>query len=279
MLFMSSCRVAILGCGAIGNIIANSIDSGRAGKTRLEAVFDNDRSRCEELAEGLKIQPKIAGETRDILEDDEIDLVVEAASQQAVAEYALDILKSGKDLLVLSIGAFSDEDLFKSVQEKAEEKGCKVYLPSGAILGLDGVQAAGIASLDEASITTRKPPETLSKAKFVREEEIGLSDLEEPKVVFEGAASEAVKAFPKSLNVAASLSIAGAGFEKTKVKIIADPSLGQNVHEIEVRGEAGELKTTAHNFPSPENPKTSYLAALSAIRTLRNITESIQIGA
>lgn len=275
---MTLCRVAIVGCGAIGNILAKSIDSGRAGKTSLKAVFDIHKSRAEKLAADLKSSPKTTDEIEDILRDDEIDLVVETASQEAVSEYALDVLKSGKDLLVLSIGAFSDEDLFERVREKAEETGRKVYLPSGAILGLDGIYAAGIAGLEEATITTRKPTETLSKTKFVEEKKINLSALKEPKIIYEGPASEAVKAFPESLNVAASLSIAGAGFERTKVKIIADPSLNQNVHEIKVKGEAGELTATAHNFPSPENPKTSYLAALSAIRTLRNITEPIQIG-
>lgn len=275
---MAPYRVAIVGCGAIGSIIAKTIDSGGAGKTSLRIVFDIDESRAEELAANLKSSPKITDEIEDILRDDDIDLVVEAASQEAVSEYALDVLDSGKDLLVLSIGVFSDEDLFEGIREKAEERGRKVYLPSGAILGLDGTQAAGIAGLEEAAITTRKPAETLSKTEFVREKKIDLSDLEEPKVIYEGPASEAVKAFPESLNVAASLSIAGAGFERTRVEIIADPSLDQNVHEIKVRGEAGELTASAHNFPSPENPKTSYLAALSAIRTLRNITEPIQIG-
>lgn len=275
---MAPYRVAIVGCGAIGSIITKSIDSGGAGKTTLRIVFDIDESRAEELAANLKSSPKITDEIEDILRDDDIDLVVEAASQEAVSEYALDVLDSGKDLLVLSIGAFSDKDLFERVRERAEERSRKVYLPSGAIFGLDGIQAAGIAGLEEATITTRKPPETLSKTKFVREKKIDLSDLEEPEVIYEGPASEAVKAFPESLNVAASLSIAGAGFKRTRVEIIADPSLDQNVHEIKVRGEAGELTATAHNFPSPENPKTSYLAALSAIRTLRNITEPIQIG-
>lgn len=276
---MSTREVAIIGCGAIGGILARSIDGGNAGETELVTLFDLERGRAEELANDLSSPPTVAGGIGDILEDEAVDLVVEAASQEAVSEYSTDILRSGKDLVVLSVGAFSDEELLEEVRVEAENADSRVYLPSGAILGLDGIQAAEIAGFEEAVLTTRKPPETLSATKFVRENNIDLSGLEESRVIFEGPASEAVEEFPGSVNVAASLSLAGAGFRKTKVRVVADPSLEQNVHEVRVEGEAGEFTTEARNFPSPENPKTSYLAALSAIRTLRNLTGSFWIGA
>lgn len=276
---MSTREVAIIGCGAIGGILARSIDGGNAGETELVTLFDLERGRAEELANDLSSSPTVAGGIGDILEDEAVDLVVEAASQEAVSEYSTDILRSGKDLVVLSVGAFSDEELLEEVRVEAENADSRVYLPSGAILGLDGIQAAEIAGFEEAVLTTRKPPETLSATKFVRENNIDLSGLEESRVIFEGPASEAVEEFPGSVNVAALLSLAGAGFRKTKVRVVADPSLEQNVHEVRVEGEAGEFTTEARNFPSPENPKTSYLAALSAIRTLRNLTGSFWIGA
>lgn len=271
-------KVAIVGCGSIGSILAHFIDRGEAGDIELEALFDLDESLAEELADDLSISPDIETEIEEIIDDDSLDLVVEAASQEAVAEYAHDVLRSGKDLVVLSVGAFSDEELLEDVREVVREAKTRVYLPSGAILGLDGVQAAEIAEIDESVLTTRKPPETLSKTKYVKENDIDLSGLEEEELVFEGFASEAVKAFPESVNVAASLSLAGVGFDTTKVRIIADPSLDQNVHQIEIRGEAGEFRTEAKNYPSPLNPKTSYLAALSAVRTLRNLTDPVAIG-
>ncbi|KXA90136.1 hypothetical protein AKJ57_04435 [candidate division MSBL1 archaeon SCGC-AAA259A05] len=272
-------KIAIIGCGAIGSILAKSIDQGRAGNTELRVLFDLQRERAEELADELSTTPVVADEIKDVLDDEEVDLVVEAASQGAVSEYSVDALKSGKDLIILSIGAFSDEKLLRQVRDAAESSGHYIYLPSGAILGVDGIQAAEIAGFEEAVLTTRKPPETLSKTKFVQENDIDLSGLTEPRAVFEGPASEAVEAFPESVNVAATLSLAGAGFQDTHVRIVADPSLNQNVHEIKVKGEAGEFTTRARNFPSPENPKTSYIAALSAMRTLRNLTEPIWIGA
>lgn len=270
--------IAIIGCGAIGAILSRSIDSGGAGNTKLISLFDSDPEDARALAEELNDRPKVVENINGILNDDEIDLVVEAASQRAVKEYAEGVLLSGKDLVTLSVGAFSDEKLLEEVREIAKDNGRRVYLPSGAILGLDGIQAAEIAGFEEVVLTTRKPPETLASTKYVEEEEMDISDLEKPMVIFSGTATDAVKAFPESVNVAASLSIAGEGFEKTKVKVVADPSLSQNVHEIEIKGEAGEFRTEAKNFPSPENPKTSYLAALSAIRTLRNLTESVLIG-
>lgn len=275
---MSARKVAIIGCGVIGDILAKSIDEGSAGDTELRALFDLEKEQAEELEKELSISPLVADSVMDILEDEDVDVVVESASQKAVSQYSADILESGKDLLVLSVGAFSDEELFKEVREAAERAGKKVYLPSGAILGLDGIQAAEIAGFEKAVLTTRKPSETLLTTKFVKENDIELSDLSEPEVIFEGSASEAVKAFPGSVNVAASLSLAGAGFQETKVKIIADPNLEQNVHKIDIKGDAGEFSTEARNFPSPENPKTSYLAALSAVLTLKNLTDPVQIG-
>lgn len=276
---MSPREVSIIGCGSIGGILANSIDRGDAGETELRILLDSNEEEAAELADELTCSPISTNDFEDMLSDEETDIVVEAASQAAVSEYATDILESGKDLVVLSVGAFSDEELLERVRDVAKESGAKVYFPSGAILGLDGVQAASIAGFDEAVLKTSKPPETLSKTKFVRENDIDLSDLDGPEVVFEGSAREAVSAFPSSVNVAASLSLAGVGFQKTRVKIVADPSLEQNVHEIRVKGEAGEFTTKARNFPSSENPKTSYLAALSAVRTLRNLTGTIWIGA
>lgn len=271
--------VAIIGCGSIGGILAKSIDRGEAGKTELGALFDLERAQAEELANELSASPPVVDEIEDVLEDDSIDLVVEAASQKAVLDFSKDILSSGKDLVVLSVGAFSNEEFFDNIQDVTEKSGKRVYIPSGAILGLDGIQAAEIGGFEEVTLTTRKPPETLSKTKFVMEKNIDLSGLSDSKLIFEGSASRAVEEFPESVNVAASLSLAGEGFQKTIVRIIADPSLDQNVHEIKVRGKAGEFSTSAHNFPSSENPKTSYLAALSVIRTLRNLTCSVSIGA
>jgi len=275
---MSPRKIAIIGCGAIGSVLARAIDSGEAGDAELSMVYDLQLKRAKGLAKGLKSEPRIARSVAEVCEDKHVDLVIEAASQVAVEQYSVNVLKSGKDLMVMSVGAFSDEGLFEEVRKAAKEGGCRLYIPSGAILGVDGIRAAIRPGIDEVLLTTRKPPANLAKVKYVREKKFDLSDLRVPLVVFEGSAREAVKAFPKSVNVAATLSLAGLGLDKTKVRVVADPSVDRNVHVIRVRGKAGEFVTEAHNVPSPDNPKTSYLAALSALRTLRNLTEAVVIG-
>lgn len=271
-------RVALIGCGAIGKVLARAIDSGRAGGAELAWLYDLKPEKSKALSEKLRSRPRIARGPAEICADGSVDLVIEAASQGAVAQYALDVLRSGKDLMVMSTGAFEDEKLLRDVREVAERTGRSVYVPSGAILGMDGVKAARLEGIHEAILTTRKPPSSLIYSPYVRERGLNLTNLREPLVVFEGPAREAVKAFPESVNVAATLSLAGIGFDKTKVRIVADPSLKLNVHEVKVRGAAGEFVTEARNVPSPENPRTSYLAALSAVRMLHNLTEKIRIG-
>jgi len=275
---MAGYKVALIGCGTIGTMIAKAIDAGEAGKVELAWLFDVRSESCESLAKKLRSKPKLAKNVEEILADKSIDMVVEAASQAAVAQYALDVLGSKKDLMIMSVGALGDEKLLDNIKKEAERAEKKVHVPSGAILGIDGIKAAKIAGIEEATLTTRKPAKTLALSGYVRERGIDLTEIKKPTVVFEGPAREAVKAFPESVNVAATLSLAGIGFDKTKVLVIADPSLDRNVHEIRVRGKAGEFVTEARNVPSPDNPRTSYLAALSAIRMLRNITENVKIG-
>ncbi|MDI6819419.1 MAG: aspartate dehydrogenase [Candidatus Hodarchaeaceae archaeon] len=271
-------RAALIGCGAIGTVLARAIDSGRAGEVELAWLYDLKPEKSKALSEKLRSRPRIAKGLAEICADGSVDLVIEAASQGAVAQYALDVIRSGKDLMVMSVGAFGDEELLRGVREVTERTGRSVHVPSGAILGIDGVKAAQLEGINEAILTTRKPPSVLTYSPYVRERGLDLTNLREPLVVFEGPAREAVKAFPESVNVAATLSLAGIGFDKTKVRIVADPSLRLNVHEVRVRGTAGEFVTEARNVPSPDNPRTSYLAALSAVRMLRNLTEKVRIG-
>lgn len=271
-------KVALIGCGAIGTVLARAIDGGRAGEARLGWVYDLKPKKSEALVGKLRSKPKIAKDVSEIYADKTVDLVIEAASQLAVEQYSLDVICSGKDLMVMSVGAFADERLLKDVTAAAKRNGRRIYIPSGAVLGIDGVKSAELGKIQEVILTTRKPPAALAYSEYLKEHRIKLKGLKRPRVVFSGPARKAVKAFPKSVNVAATLSLAGIGLDRTKVRIIADPKLRRNVHEIRVRGKAGEFVTTAWNVPSPDTPRTSYLAALSAVRTLRNLSESICIG-
>jgi aspartate dehydrogenase len=160
------------------------------------------------------------------------------------------------------------------LMEEARSRGCQIHIPSGAICGLDGIRSAMEAGLHQVTITTRKPPKGLEGAPYLVQNNIDISNLREPKVVFEGTAMDAVKYFPQNVNVAAALSLAGIGAVETRVRVIADPTTTVNSHEIVAEGAFGRLKTVTENLPSPRNPKSSYLASLSAVAELRNAAEA-----
>ncbi len=259
-------------------VIAKAIDAGEAGDIALRSVYDIVRGHAERLASTLSGRPAIVESADDLLGDEKIQLVIEAASQDAVRQYAVKALCKGKDLMIMSTGALLDDDLFKEISRIAKEKGKKVYLPSGAIVGLDNIKAAAVRSVEEVTLVTRKPPRSFEGAPLIKRRQIDLSKLDKPLLLFEGSAREAVKLFPKNVNVSASLSLAGIGPDRTKVRIIADPQAENITHEIHVKGEFGEIITRTVNKPFPENPKTSYIAALSAIATLRKISGNIIVG-
>lgn len=261
-------KISIIGCGNIGRTIIKAVSEGIVD-CEISGIFDISREGFNQLPKNvilkLNLDSKFTQDFNEFLSFDS-ELVIEAASQKAVYEFALDVLNSKKNLMIMSIGALVDEELLENIKEAAGKNKLKIYIPSGAVVGLDGINAAKIRGISEVMLVTRKSPESL-----------GVDTLEE-KTLYEGFAREAVKLFPKNVNVAATVSLSGAGFEKTKVKIIADPKVKNNIHEIYIKGEFGEMKMRAENVPSPDNPKTSYLASLSAIAALKKITESVQIG-
>ncbi len=271
-------KVALIGCGAIGTVLAKAIDEKQAGESKLGWVYDLKPRKSEALVKKLRCKPQVAKGASEIYADETVGLVIEAASQLAVEQYSLDVLRSGKDLMVMSVGAFGDDKLLGNVLTAAKQNGRRIYIPSGAVLGIDGVKASELGKIQEVVLTTRKPPTALAYSDYIKKRRINLKGLKKPKIVFDGPARKAVRAFPSSVNVAATLSLAGIGFDRTRVRVIADPTIKRNVHEIRVKGKSGEFVTEAKNVPFPETRRTSYLAALSAIRTLRNLSETIRVG-
>lgn len=270
--------VGLIGCGAIGTVLACAIDKGWTGNTNLVMVYDLMAEKSKILRDRLACKPKIAENFEELVVCEDIDLVIEAASQGAVRAYAAKVLKAGKDLMIMSVGALVDQELAEKIRLCAMENGKKIYIPSGAIAGLDGVKAAAIGKVDSVILITRKPPEGLKDAPYIKKKNIRLEKLKNPTLIYEGLAHEACKLFPANVNVAAVLGLAGIGAEKTKVQIIADPSIKRNIHIIKVKGEFGELKVQTKNVPLVDNPKTSCLAALSAIATLKKLSEPLMVG-
>lgn len=260
-------RVAIIGCGAIGTALAEAVCRGKAGDAWLVAVYDSHRDACEKLRKELKADFAIAGSIAGLLAE-KPDLVVEAASQEAVRQYGELVLKSGRHLMVMSVGALLDDGLRGRLVDAAEKSGARIYIPTGAAIAVDALKAANIGKLKSVTLTTRKPPAALGIK----------GEIKAAKVIYRGDAEEAVRGYPQNINVAATLSLAGIGKKRTKVVIIADPKISRNIHELAVKGDFGEFTARIENVPSPKNPKTSYMAALSAIRLLRNFTETTRIG-
>jgi len=253
-------RVVLVGCGAIGRTIA--VNSGR--EYRVVAVYDRNLEKAAELSD--TIGAEVLESFEELLEfcrNSDVDIAVEAASQSAVEE-CLSLLEY-TNLLVMSVGAFSNPSLVRKAEEIAGRSGKKVFIPSGAVGGIDALKAVRDVA-EEVVLTTVKSPESIG----VR--------ANERKLIFEGTAGEAVKLFPANVNVAATVSLACLGFERTKVRVFVDPDVRENVHEISVKGEFGEMKFVFKNRKHPENPKTSYLAALSAVNLLKSLGKAIQVG-
>lgn len=269
-------KVALIGCGAIGSVISGAI-AGQVVPVSLELVYDRNKERAQKVCKGFKKKPKIAGSVNEIIDSD-VELVIEAASQQAVKLFAVNVLESGKSMMIMSVGALADTKLCDEIKNCAEKNRVKVYLPSGAIGGLDALNSASIGEIYEVTLKTTKHPKGLKDAPYLLEKGIDLNKIKERKILYFGNASEAIKRFPANVNVAAALSLAGIGVDKTRVWVIADPSVDKNIHEIHAKGEFGEFTFKVENVPSPKNPKTSYLAALSAIATLKKITSALDIG-
>ncbi|MEM1509376.1 MAG: aspartate dehydrogenase [Thermofilaceae archaeon] len=257
--------LAIIGCGAIGGIIAKAVDDGLI-EAELLYLFDVDCQKAERLVASLRRQkPRVASSVIEVAEDPRIDTVVEAASQEAVTRYAEQLLKAGKELVVLSVGAL----LKTEIKPLLDKYWSRIHVPSGALAGFDAVKALALVGVDRIELTTRKHPSKLSDTPYVKSRGLDLNSLEKPTLIFEGTATEAVEAFPHSLNVAAALALVSNA--PVHVKVIADPRAERNIHEVMVHSKASTLLIKVENVPHPDNPRTSYLAALSTISLLRDL--------
>lgn len=259
-------RVALLGCGAIGTSIAKAIDSGVI-PAHLHAIYDTSRKAAETLAASLECSPEIAGNSH-LLSYPPVDIVVEAASQQAVRDVGLSVIQNRRDLMVMSAGALLDDTIGDVLRDAADHYGSSIYLPSGAVAGIDAIVAVR-DSIRTVTITTTKHPRSLPG--HIQD------SITEPVRLFSGGAKEAVRLFPANVNVAALVSLA-AGRE-ARVVVIADPHISTNRHAITLSGDFGSMEFILENRPDPTNPKTSRLATLAAIETLRRYCAGgIRIG-
>lgn len=265
-------KLGVIGCGNIGNEIAMAIDKGDINVT-LHAMFDTDKKKYDGLLAKYKNIKPVFMEVEELVKS--CDLVVECAIKSAVRGFFELAIKYNRDIMFLSAGGVIDcMDLI----EEAKKKMINIYVPSGAVVGIDGLDAAMYSGLKAVTLITRKPPQAFKGNTWLEAQKIDLDGIAAETVVFDGSARAAVSAFPANVNVAATLSIAGIGPDKTKVKVIIDPFINSNMHEIIVEGDFGRFRVISENLPSPRNPKTSYITALSTIVMIKKIVEPIHIG-
>lgn len=250
-----------MGTGAIGSEVARAAS---AMESVSEVVlYDIDPDATLQLR-GLP-RTRVAASAAALVEA--VDLVVECANKGVVQTTVRDALAKGKKVMLLTIGAMADDPLREELVALARKHGGKIYLPSGAVMGVDGVKAAAESDLKSVTLVTTKPPAGLQKG------------TDRWTLLFSGPARDAIAQFPKNVNVAATLSLAGLGFDQTHVQVAIDPLATRNSHKVIIEGSFGRARIEVENLPSPSNPATSYLASLSAIALLRRIVSPIEIGA
>jgi aspartate dehydrogenase len=269
-------RIGIIGCGTIGGFVLDAVGAGKVENAEVLIVC----GRSEHSKGRQKVKDygtKWVTAARAMLNVD-LDVIIEAASHEALERHGSEILKAGIDLIPASLGALVDSRLLQQLINSATEGGSTLHIPSGGIGGLDAVQAVINAGVDEVSMTTRKPPKAWRDIPYVEQMNLDLENMVQPKLLYEGPARDCVKKFPQNINIAAALSLAGIGFDATRIRVIADPTVESNTHEIHCRGDAGRFSMILENVPVPENPKTTYMACLSVLATLKKIRSSYRIG-
>ncbi|MDG2034968.1 MAG: aspartate dehydrogenase [Rhodospirillales bacterium] len=262
--------VLMIGFGAIGLEVARRLTGDSAA--RLHQIMVRP-GREESVRDQVNGAIQVISSLEDI--DPLPDFVLECASHEAVTEYGPYFLEKGIDFGVVSIGAFSNPDVYDRLAASSRSGGAQLCILPGAVGGMDALSAARAEGLDDVTYISRKPP--LSWKGTRAEELCDLESITEAAVIYEGTAREAAKLFPKNANVAATIALAGLGFDKTNVTLIADPDAKGNIHHIEARGAFGEMSVRIVGKPLPDNPKTSALTALSAIRAVENRARHVRM--
>lgn len=265
-------KLGIAGLGAIGLKVARMIDGGTVPGITLAAVSANDKARARERVSDFAAPP-IVCTLAELSEH--ADVIVECAPSSVFGEVAGAAIARGRTFMPLSVGALLNH---MDLVDKARETGARIVVPTGAIIGLDTVRAMAVGEIKSVRLETRKPPNGLSGAPHLVENNIDVDNLSEALCVFRGTAREAARAFPANVNVAAALGLAGVGPENTTVEVWADPAVDRNQQSVTIESDTGDATMTIRNIPSAENPRTGRIVANSVIATLARLTAPLVAG-
>ncbi|MEZ5865300.1 MAG: aspartate dehydrogenase [Geminicoccaceae bacterium] len=267
---MSELRVAIGGFGAIGREVAAALVAGLPG-LRLAAVSGRDRAKAEaglaELGAAVPVLPLEALA-------DAAEIVLECLPAAVFRDVAVPAIEQGRIFMPLSVGQLL---VHGDLIERAKATSARILPPTGALIGLDAVRAAAEGRIESVAMVTRKPPGGLAGAPHLVANDISVEGLTAPLMVFEGTAREGARGFPANVNVAAALSLAGIGPDRTMLQVWADPGVTRNVHRIIVEADSARFEMLIENVPSA-NPKTGRITALSTIAALRGLTATLKVG-
>jgi aspartate dehydrogenase len=261
-------KIGLIGFGAIGRCVIETLP--KALTEEYEVIGILTRKAADNLVNNIPSYSDI-----DQLLAKQPNIIVECAGHHAVKEYGCKILEANISLVISSIGALADRDLYQQLKNSSTAHKVKIYLPAGAIGGIDALVAAKLGGVHDVTYTMRKPPKAWQGS--VAETVVDLNSLKQATVIFSGSAGEAATLYPKNTNVTATIALAGLGFDETKVELIADPNIIDNIHEISVSGETGYFTIVLKGKPSVFNPKTSALTAFSVTKCVADFGSSIII--
>jgi aspartate dehydrogenase len=268
---MTSTRIAIAGLGAIGRAVARKLSDGALPGASLACIATGDGDKARAWLKEQNIDCPLV-EIEDFPKY--ADLAIECAPAALLERICRPMLEAGKQVMVLSCGALLPRP---DLVVLAKAHGGRIVVPTGALLGLDAVAAAAEGLIHSVRMTTRKPPAGLRGAPHLAKNNISVEGLNTAKLVFSGTAREAAAGFPANVNVAAALSLAGIGPDRTMIDIWADPAVSRNCHSIEVDSDSARFTLSIENIPS-ENPKTGKNVALSVIAALRKMHAPLAVG-
>lgn len=264
--------VGICGIGAIGMKVARVLDAGEISGMRLTAVSAGNAARAAERVADFAAPPAVVDAT-DLASH--ADIVIECAPKPVFLPLARSVVVAGGIFMPLSCAQLLEN---MDLVEQARSTGAQIIVPSGAILGLDAIRAMAVGEIQSVTLETRKPPNGLAGAPHLVENKIDIETITEATRVFQGTARQAAIGFPANVNVAAALSLAGIGPDRTMVEVWADPAVNRNVQSVRIVSDSAEAEMTIRNVPTTENPRTGRITALSVIACLRRMTDPMVAG-